>query len=343
MKPLPPPSRLAGWLFLGLFQLAVLGQTFEVSDAVLGDYDGVWSARDGQKGRALGQIRSLGNGQYDGFVVLERGRKQVAMFRLASSEGNAESGLKLVSGPVPHRRGGELLPQLDAQAAIRESTLRGTFAGDLGGGVFDTKRVQHISPSEGAKPPTGGQILFGGKASDQWISFPWRILSDGSMESRGENLVARDRMTDFRLHVEFRLPHLPNERGGQRANAGVYLQSLYEVQILDSFGLPIPQMGDCGGISGVKGPEKNVCLPPGRWQTFDITYHEQKTKGQVAAQPLITVVHNGVMVQKSVRIPDAQIGKGTGGANPGGGFLMLAYQGQPVQFRNIWVLPLRSQ
>jgi len=343
MKPLPPPSRLAGWLFLGLLQLAALGQTFDVSDAVLGDYDGVWSARDGQKGRALGQIRSLGNGHYDGFVVFERGRKQVAMFRLASGDGRADAGLKFLSEPVPHRRGGELLPQLETQAAIRDAVLRGSFAGDLGEGTFDSKRVLHVSPSDGAKPPAGGQILFAGKANDHWASFPWRILSDGSMESRGENLIARDRLTDFRLHVEFRLPHLPNERGGQRANSGVYLQSLYEVQILDSFGLPLPQMGDCGGISGVKGPLKNVCFPPGSWQTFDITYREQKAKGQAAAQPLITVVHNGVMVQKSVRIPEGQIGKGTGGANPGGGFLMLAYQGQPVRFRNIWVLPLRPQ
>ena len=69
--------------------------------------------------------------------------------------------------------------------------------------------------------------------------------------------------------------------------------------------------------------------------------HVKRAKGRV--QPFITVIHNGVLVQNRVRIPESQIGKGTGGAQPGGGFLMLQYLGNPVQFRNVWVLPLRPQ
>ena len=41
----------------------------------------------------------------------------------------------------------------------------------------------------------------------------------------------------FHMHVEFR-PSVPDARGQNRGNSGVYMQSRYETQVLDSFGLP---------------------------------------------------------------------------------------------------------
>lgn len=318
-----------------------LAQTFEPSDHVMGDYEGVWTSHDGQKGRAIAQIRSLADNAFDGFMTLERGRKTVAVFRLATIETKLSGPISLQGATLQNRKGGELLPKVEARAQIQDGKLIGRLSGDLGTGAFEAKRFDKTSPTEGAKHPAGGFQIFDGQDTSHWRGPGWKITPDGAMQAQAANVTATNRIVDFRLHLEFRLPVLPRELGQARANSGVFLQSLYEIQILDSFGVYPPQIGDCAAIYAVKEPRHNACLPPGRWQTYDITYREVKEKGR--AYPTITVIQNGVIVQDRVRIPDALIGKGQGGGNPNEGFLTLQYHNNPVQFRNIWVLPLKPQ
>jgi len=175
----------------------------------------------------------------------------------------------------------------------------------------------------------------------------WKILDGGAMQAvpgAGDIVaIVRQPSEDFLLHVEFMVPQLPPEAKGQeRGNSGVYLLGRYEVQVLDSFEQPSTP-GDCGAIYGVKAPDRNVCKPPGQWQTYDITFRSPVWEmGRKVMSARITVVHNGVTVQEDVEIPNptgSEIGKEAPGPLP---VLMLQEHGHPVQFRNVWVEPLKE-
>ena len=66
---------------------------------------------------------------------------------------------------------------------------------------------------------------------------------------------------DFDLHVEFRLPYMPTAEGQKRGNSGVYLQSRYECQVLDSFAQD-RLINGCGAIYTFRKPDLNMCFPP---------------------------------------------------------------------------------
>ena len=127
--------------------------------------------------------------------------------------------------------------------------------------------------------------------------------------------------------------------GGQgRGNSGVYLQARYELQVLDSYGLDGAD-NECGGIYKIARPSANMCLPPLEWQTYDISFRAARfdDAGNKTESARITVKHNGAIIHEDLELP-----KITGGAfaadesKPGG--LMLQDHGNPVRFRNIWVV-----
>jgi hypothetical protein len=90
----------------------------------------------------------------------------------------------------------------------------------------------------------------------------WRLV-DGAMEVKpgSGSVVTKRAFKDFKLHIEFRTPFMPEARGQGRGNSGVYLQNRYEIQVLDSYGLE-PRDNECGGIYQVGVPLVNVCYPP---------------------------------------------------------------------------------
>ncbi len=174
--------------------------------------------------------------------------------------------------------------------------------------------------------------------TNAWQNLSWQLSKDGILRVSKGNISAKEKMGNFRLHIEFRTPYMPVEEGQARGNSGVYLQGKYEVQVLDSFGLYPLQDNDCGGIYKVKSPAGNACLPPMQWQTYDITY----INGTASRPPRITVEHNGVKTIDRAEVPSDLIEKGTGGGDPKAGFLMLQDHGNPVEYRNIWALPFFS-
>ena len=195
-------------------------------------------------------------------------------------------------------------------------------------------KLQRVSRTSGLRPAPGAVVLFDGTSAD---SFVGGKLTDDHLLRMGT--MTKDKVGDFRLHLEFRLPYMPHARGQGRANSGVYIQQRYEVQILDSFGLE-GLNNECGGIYTQRAPDVNMCLPPLTWQTYDIWFRQPRWSddGQMKVEPArITVLHNGVPIHWNYALTNK-----TGGGKPEGPEefpIALQDHGNPVVFRNIWMVP----
>src|SRR5690606_9010442 len=141
--------------------------------------------------------------------------------------------------------------------------------------------------------------LFDGTNTDRWKDAK---TSDDGLLMPGTTSI--ETFGDHRLHIEFRLPYQPEDRGQARGNSGIYLQGRYEVQMRDSFGLE-GKDNECGGIYSVSAPSINMCLPPLAWQTYDIDFTAAKydQDGKLQSNPRITVRHNGVVIHDNVELP----------------------------------------
>src|SRR5262249_47044455 len=157
---------------------------------------------------------------------------------------------------------------------------------------------------KGEPPPKGAVVLFDGKGLDNWTSKDgkkpagWE-LKDGAMQVKpktGDIITKQKFDGHFKLHVEFRVPYMPNDKGQGRGNSGVYVQGRYEVQVLDSYGLE-PKDNECGGIYEVAKPLVNACKAPTVWQSYDIDFRAPKFEGGKKTEPArMTVLHNGVKI-----------------------------------------------
>ncbi|MGW3494755.1 family 16 glycoside hydrolase [Streptomyces sp. NPDC001020] len=164
----------------------------------------------------------------------------------------------------------------------------------------------------------------------------WPLAAEQSMEVCCGDIRTKEAYQDFELHVEFRVPLLPDDVTGQdRGNSGVYLQDRYEVQILDSYGDTTLDTNEAGAIYLKKAPDVNAATAPETWQTYDITFRAARfdESGRKTADARVTVVWNGKKVHDDVAIDGP-----TGGGAPEGpsaGAIRLQDHGNKVRFRNI--------
>lgn len=168
--------------------------------------------------------------------------------------------------------------------------------------------------------------LFNGKDLTGWNTRGGKnqwIAENGVLKNPapGSNLFTDQRYSDFKLHIEFRLP--------AESNSGIYLRGRYEVQITDAQGQE-PWDDQFSGIYGFLEPIFLTAKHAGEWQSYDITL-----VGRV-----VTVVANGVTVISNQVIPGI-----TGGAidskegEPGP--IMLQGDHGSVEFRNIVLTPAK--
>jgi hypothetical protein len=238
------------------------------------------------------------------------------------------------------------------QAIIRGQNFTGSFRSTFRGS-FRMQKTLRLSPTLGAKPPENALVLFDGTNFDHWRSSApdqsapqpvrWDLI-DGAMQVKpgSGSIITKRKFDDFKLHLEFCTPVMPEARGQARGNSGVYLQGRYEVQILDSYGLEGLD-NECGGIYKVARPRVNMCAPPMQWQTYDITFHAPRfdQTGTKTRNARLTVLHNGVMIHQDLDVPGpTDGGLDTNIAEPAG--IYLQDHGNAVQFRNIWLVELQA-
>jgi hypothetical protein len=213
--------------------------------------------------------------------------------------------------------------------------------------AFKAAKPEDLVDAKGTPAPSGAIVLFDGKSVDKWTKrdgkgeVKWR-LADGMMEGvKGHgDIVTKDKFGgSFLLHVEFRVPYEPGNKGQGRGNSGIYIQGRYEVQVLDSYGLK-SAVNDCAAIYGIAAPKVNACKAPTVWQSYDIEFSAPKfVDGKKTEPTVISVTHNGVKVHDAVKVNADNTTAGMGGDPSLPGPIMLQDHGHPVQYRNIWLTP----
>ncbi len=194
------------------------------------------------------------------------------------------------------------------------------------------ERVQRTSPTMGARPPQDAIVIFDGTSIDQFTNA--QMTKDGLLM---EGADFKPMFQDFNMHVEFKIPYMPQAQGQQRGNSGLYLQSRYECQVLDSFGLD-RLINGLGALYQFKKPDVNMAFPPLTWQTYDIQFTAPRwaADGSKIRNAHVTSWINGVKVQDNVALPNK-----TGAGKQEEPLLLptkIQNHGDPVRFRNIWVV-----
>ncbi len=173
----------------------------------------------------------------------------------------------------------------------------------------------------------------------------WEV-SDGNMVVNPGNgaIETKQQFGDFQLHIEWLAPVDEGKTGQGYSNSGLFMMSLYEIQILNSYENKTYPNGQAGSIYKQHIPLVNASRPPGEWQSYDIifTAPEFNEDGSLESPARVTAFHNGVLIQNDVELegPTVYIGHPRYVAHPDKMPLRLQDHGNQVRFRNIWIRPL---
>lgn len=214
---------------------------------------------------------------------------------------------------------------------------------------FWDPEVRVVTPGSAAGvPPSDAVVLFDGKNLDNWVNVKdgspakWDVKDGAMTVVRGAgNISTKQDFGDYQLHIEWRAPNEPETLKSQgKGNSGIFMQGMYEVQVMNSYQNRSYRNGQAGSIYKQSAPLVNATSKMGEWNTYDIIYTAPRftINGGIETPAYVTLMHNGVMVQNHTKIQGTTpyIGAPANVVH-GKGPISLQDHGNPVSFRNIWI------
>lgn len=201
--------------------------------------------------------------------------------------------------------------------------------------------------------PSDAIVLFDGKNLDAWESTKdkgaaqW-IVHDGmfTVNKPTGDIQTKQKFENFQLHIEWMIPEDITGESQARGNSGVFLQGMYEIQILDCYNNETYVNGQTGSVYKQTPPLANAMRKPGEWNVYDIIYSAPifKEDGTYRVPPTVTVIQNGIVLQNHTTILGTTEYIGFPQIQPhGAGPIILQSHGdpsEPISFRNIWIREL---
>lgn len=210
-------------------------------------------------------------------------------------------------------------------------------------------------PAMGGTPPSDAEVLLPknpgcvdapleGWEHEDGSEPQWTVTEDYvAAEPDTGFLQTKTGHGDAQIHVEWATPPDVEGENQEPGNSGVWMQSQYEIQILNSYENETYADGHAGAVYGEHPPLVNASRPPGEWQKYDIIWKAPRftDDGELESPAVVTVLWNGVLVQNHYEIEGPTLYKDVAEYEAHGDLpLQLQDHGQPVRFRNIWYRPL---
>jgi hypothetical protein len=196
--------------------------------------------------------------------------------------------------------------------------------------------------------PSDAIVLFDGNGLSAWVDkdgnpAKWESTPYAMTVTPGlGDVMTQQSFCDAQLHIEWRTAREDEKDGQNKANSGVFLQSRYEVQMLDSYTNETYVNGQASSIYKQFIPLVNASRPAQEWQTYDIIFKAPRFKDNELVSPAyMTVLHNGVLVHNHVELKGQTEWIGEPKYYPHGCLpIKLQDHGSANSFRNIWIREL---
>jgi hypothetical protein len=207
---------------------------------------------------------------------------------------------------------------------------------------------------EAWRKPTGEWFVAGAVGLDpknpkRLAAKPGNGILVNGRAGRTDNLISKEKFGDLEVQLEFLIP--------KGSNSGVKFEGLYEIQILDSWGVKNPTASDCGGIypraeleptyhlidKGVP-PRLNAARHAGEWQALKAIFQAPRFDAggkKIANARFVRVTLNGQVIHENVEVKTPTGHAWREKEIPSGPLLLQADHG-PIAFRNIRVRPFAA-
>ncbi|MDR2499436.1 MAG: DUF1080 domain-containing protein [Tannerellaceae bacterium] len=200
--------------------------------------------------------------------------------------------------------------------------------------------------------PSDAIVLFDGKDLLEWESSKggpaqWTV-HDGvfTVNKKAGDIQTKRKFENYQLHIEWMIPTNISGKSQGRGNSGVFMQGMYEIQILDNYENETYVNGQAGSVYKQSPPLANAMRKPGEWNVYDIIYSAPvfKEDGTYRIPPTVTVIQNGVLLQNHTTIlgTTEYIGFPKVKKHDAGPIVLQSHgdPSEPISFRNIWIREL---